>query len=215
MEFQIQEPISQLCPPIWMQDTAVQSMRLLPQHRAGGELLPPQRAGELRQLAGVRLAGTDARAAARGGLLHDFYLYNWRDAASHPGIRHGSQHPEVALRNARARFSLTWREEDIILSHMFPYTPTKVYRCLESAVVSTMDKLCAAAELVGLVPPAHPLPPGDPPSGWTPTGLLPRCARPADSKAHVLGNDGFSFDSCGCGRRNSARLSFGEGFSTD
>ena len=90
--------------------------------------------------------------AARGGLLHDFYLYNWRDAASHPGIRHGSQHPEVALRNARARFSLTWREEDIIRSHMFPYTPTKVYRCLESAVVSTMDKLCAAAELVGLVP---------------------------------------------------------------
>ena len=52
----------------------------------------------------------------------------------------------------RARFSLTWREEDIIRSHMFPYTPTKVYRCLESAVVSTMDKLCAAAELVGLVP---------------------------------------------------------------
>ena len=58
----------------------------------------------------------------------------------------------MALRNVRARFSLTWREEDIILSHMFPYTPTKVYRCLESAVVSTMDKLCAAAELVGLVP---------------------------------------------------------------
>ena len=27
-----------------------------------------------------------------------------------------------------------------------------MYRCLESAVVSTMDQLCAAAELVGLVP---------------------------------------------------------------
>ena len=139
MEFQIQEPISQL------------RLRSDAGHRRAvhapvapapgrGELLPPQRAGELRQLAGVRLAGT-GRPGRRP----------W-DAASHPGIRHGSQHPEVALRNARARFSLTWREEDIIRSHMFPYTPTKVYRCLESAVVSTMDKLCAAAELVGLVP---------------------------------------------------------------
>ena len=135
-----------------MQDTAVQSMRLLPQHRAG---VSCYHHSVLVSYASWRVCdwlGLDARAAARGGLLHDFYLYNWRDDASHPGIRHGSQHPEVALRNARARFSLTWREEDIILSHMFPYTPTKVYRCLESAVVSTMDKLCAAAELVGLVP---------------------------------------------------------------
>ena len=128
-----------------MQDTAVQSMRLLPQHRAG---VSCYHHSVLVSYASWRVCdwlGLDARAAARGGLLHDFYLYNWRDAASHPGIRHGSQHPEVALRNARARFSLTWREEDIIRSHMFPYTPTKVYRCLESAVVSTMDKLCAAA----------------------------------------------------------------------
>ena len=138
--------------PDLMQDTAVQSMRLLPQHRAG---VSCYHHSVLVSYASWRVCdwlGLDARAAARGGLLHDFYLYNWRDAASHPGIRHGSQHPEVALRNARARFSLTWREEDIIRSHMFPYTPTKVYRCLESAVVSTMDKLCAAAELVGLVP---------------------------------------------------------------
>ena len=116
-----------------MQDTAVQSMRLLPQHRAG---VSCYHHSVLVSYASWRVCdwlGLDARAAARGGLLHDFYLYNWRDAA-------------------RARFSLTWREEDIIRSHMFPYTPTKVYRCLESAVVSTMDKLCAAAELVGLVP---------------------------------------------------------------
>ena len=33
------------------------------------------------------------------------------------------------------------------------YTPTKFYHCLESAVVSTVDKLCAAAEVLGLVRP--------------------------------------------------------------
>ena len=108
-----------------MQDTAVQSMRLLPQHRAG---VSCYHHSVLVSYASWRVCdwlGLDARAAARGGLLHDFYLYNWRDAASHPGIRHGSQHPEVALRNARARFSLTWREEDIIRSHMFPIPPPR------------------------------------------------------------------------------------------
>ena len=42
----------------------------------------------------------------------------------------------------------------------------------------------------------------------------PSCARSVISEAHVPGKDRFSFSSCGCGRRNSARLSFVEGFST-
>ena len=42
----------------------------------------------------------------------------------------------------------------------------------------------------------------------------PPWARSVISEAHVPGNDGFSFDSCGYGRRNSARLSLKEGFST-
>ena len=100
-----------------------------------------------------RALGLDERAAARGGLLHDLYLYNWREKSTHPGVRHGTEHPAIALDNARARFPLTWKEADIIATHMFPYTPTKFYHCLESAVVSTVDKLCAAAEVLGLVRP--------------------------------------------------------------
>ena len=129
-----------------MQDTAVQSMRLLPQHRAG---VSCYHHSVLVSYASWRVCdwlGLDARAAARGGLLHDFYLYNWRDAASHPGIRHGSQHPEVALRNARALFSLTWREEDIILSHMWPMARRRL-RCRGALTVNLADKLCATAEV--------------------------------------------------------------------
>ena len=135
-----------------MQDTAVQSMRLLPQHRAG---VSCYHHSVLVSYASWRVCdwlGLDARAAARGGYPDGRRRPSSCRGRNRGAGRHGSQHPEVALRNARARFSLTWREEDIIRSHMFPYTPTKVYRCLESAVVSTMDKLCAAAELVGLVP---------------------------------------------------------------
>ena len=108
-----------------MQDTAVQSMRLLPQHRAG---VSCYHHSVLVSYASWRVCdwlGLDARAAARGGLLHDFYLYNWRDAASHPGIRHGSQHPEVALRNARARFSLTCGRRTSSSPTCFPIPPPR------------------------------------------------------------------------------------------
>ena len=44
--------------------------------------------------------------------------------------------------------------------------------------------------------------------------VAPSAMRSVISEAHVPENDGFSFDSCGCGRRNSARLSLTEGFST-
>lgn len=135
-----------------LQDDDVQSMRRLPQHRA---YVSCYHHCLLVSYASWRLCdwlGLDARAAARGGLLHDLYLYDWKDKSTHPDFCHGTHHPEVALQNARARFTLFWREEDIIRSHMFPYTPTKFYRCLESAVVSTVDKLCTLAELVGLIP---------------------------------------------------------------
>ena len=40
-----------------------------------------------------RRFGWDYVSAARGGLLHDLYLYNWRDKDSHEGM-HGFTHPE-------------------------------------------------------------------------------------------------------------------------
>ena len=41
----------------------------------------------------------DFTAAARGGLLHDLFLYDWRVKGSHSGL-HGFTHPQAALRNA-------------------------------------------------------------------------------------------------------------------
>ena len=104
-----------------MQDTAVQSMRLFAPAPGRGELLPPQRAGELRQLAGVRLAGLMPGPPPVAACSNDF-------ASTTGGRRLPSgypprlpQHPEVACRIARARFSLTWREEDISAPTCFLY----------------------------------------------------------------------------------------------
>lgn len=80
----------------------------------------------------------------RGALLHDFFLYDWHDK-SHSRL-HGFHHPFTALKNAKKEFSLSPREQDIIRKHMFPLTLVP-YKYKESALVSIVDKFCAAYEI--------------------------------------------------------------------
>jgi uncharacterized protein len=87
----------------------------------------------------------DKRAAARGGLLHDLYLYDWHRTVPTEGL-HGFTHPGIALRNAESFFSLDEREKNIILRHMWPMTLIWP-RYPESFLVSIVDKYCALAEI--------------------------------------------------------------------
>lgn len=84
------------------------------------------------------------KAAARGGLLHDFFLYDWHKTAPKEGI-HGFIHPKIAHKNAMKRFELDKIEQDIILKHMWPLTivPPKYG---ESFVICLYDKYCSILE---------------------------------------------------------------------
>ncbi len=90
--------------------------------------------------------GWDAVAAARGGLLHDLFLYDWHEYRRQPGERlHGFEHPRKALANAEQAFHLTETERDIILRHMFPLTLTPP-RTREAYAVVMFDKYCSLME---------------------------------------------------------------------
>lgn len=88
----------------------------------------------------------DSHAAARAGLLHDFYLYDWHDGHDYPGL-HGPNHPAIAHRNAVAHFDLSPIESDCILRHMWPLTLRPPMHRL-SWVVCLADKACAIVEIV-------------------------------------------------------------------
>ncbi|MFZ2537608.1 MAG: HDIG domain-containing metalloprotein [Oscillospiraceae bacterium] len=95
-----------------------------------------------------RRLNLDYVAAARGGLLHDIFLYNWREKDSHIGL-HGLTHPIVALKNASALLTLTEMEKDIIVKHMWPLTII-LPKYKESFIVGCADKLCATIEVLQL-----------------------------------------------------------------
>jgi uncharacterized protein len=96
----------------------------------------------------------DYRSAARGALLHDFFLYNWRNHDI-PDLAkekfHGIEHPKIALANSEKHFILNKIEKDIILKHMWPLTLVPpAYR--ESFIVTFVDKYTASREFVENLP---------------------------------------------------------------
>ena len=88
----------------------------------------------------------DARSAARGGLLHDFFLYDWHVTQLEQGL-HGFHHAKLALQNATTHFDLNDMEKDIIRKHMWPLNITPP-RYRESFVVVIADKYCTIIEVL-------------------------------------------------------------------
>ncbi len=92
--------------------------------------------------------GFDYYAAAKAGLLHDLFLYDWHDYTPAYGERlHGFEHPKKALQNARSRFSITNKEADIIEKHMFPLT-LSLPKYKETCVIVMTDKFCSVCEVI-------------------------------------------------------------------
>jgi len=91
-----------------------------------------------------RKLGFDSKSAARGGLLHDFFLYDWHKGKPYKGL-HGFIHPKIALQNADKYFTLNDIERDIIRKHMWPLT-ISLPKYKETFVVLMVDKYCATME---------------------------------------------------------------------
>lgn len=87
----------------------------------------------------------DYISAARAGMLHDLFLYDWR--IREPGRKrfHAFHHPRIALNNSLKIFGLNEKEQDIILKHMWPITviPPK---SMEAFITTLVDKYCALSE---------------------------------------------------------------------
>lgn len=90
----------------------------------------------------------DHCSAARGALLHDFFLYDWHIPNPEHKL-HGFTHPQTALRNSNKYFILNKIEKDIIVKHMWPLT-IKLPKYKEAFIVCMVDKFCTVLETLRL-----------------------------------------------------------------
>lgn len=131
-----------------LSDEAVQSMQNYTQHR-GTSILEHALFVSYLSFKVCKSKGYDYRSAARGGLLHDFFLYQRHVNKPYRGW-HTTCHPRLALKNASERFDLNCIEKDIIVKHMWPICLHRP-RYKESFLVSAVDKYCCMMEFFSLI----------------------------------------------------------------
>ena len=97
---------------------------------------------------------SDEKALIRGAFLHDYFLYDWhKKKVKFKSLKdffklHGFMHPSYAATNAKRDFGIGEKEENIIRSHMWPLTVTKIPKCREAVIVCIADKLTSATETI-------------------------------------------------------------------
>lgn len=89
----------------------------------------------------------DYISAARAGMLHDLFLYDWRLRQDGRKGLHAFTHPKTAFENASKLFTLNEKETDIILKHMWPVT-IRFPKYAESYIITLVDKYCAVQESI-------------------------------------------------------------------
>lgn len=91
-----------------------------------------------------KLLKLDYKSAARGAMLHDLFLYDWREKGNRSGF-HAFTHGKTAYENASKLFDLNKIEKDMIIKHMWPVT-ISFPRYLETLILTFVDKYCAIQE---------------------------------------------------------------------
>ena len=87
----------------------------------------------------------DYESVARAGLLHDFFLVDYKSLNILEGIKLLINHPKIALNNSKNYFDISKKEENIIYSHMFPIR-ISLPKNRESIIVNFVDKSLAFYE---------------------------------------------------------------------
>ncbi|MGN1296883.1 MAG: HD family phosphohydrolase [Clostridia bacterium] len=87
----------------------------------------------------------DYKSATRAAMLHDLFLYDWRERQPDRKGLHAFTHGKTACENACKLFNLNDKEKDIIIKHMWPVT-IAFPKSFEGFVLTFVDKYCAMSE---------------------------------------------------------------------
>lgn len=87
----------------------------------------------------------DYISATRAAMLHDLFLYDWRERQPDRKGLHAFTHGKTAYENASKLFTLNEKEKDMIIKHMWPVT-IAFPKSIEGFILTFVDKYCAMSE---------------------------------------------------------------------
>ncbi len=87
----------------------------------------------------------DYKSGTRAAMLHDLFLYDWRESQPDRKGLHAFTHGKTSCENACKLFNLNEKEKDIIIKHMWPVT-LRLPKSPEGFILTFVDKYCAMSE---------------------------------------------------------------------
>ena len=94
-----------------------------------------------------RKKNLDLESLLIAAILHDYYLYDWRDNKA-LRKKHARRHPFVAAANAKRDFNVSDFVIEIIKSHMWPINFKLFQRTTEARIVGNADNTIAFKEVI-------------------------------------------------------------------
>lgn len=93
---------------------------------------------------------TDLEVVLVGAILHDYYLYDWReDRSKLKG--HSKRHQYIASENASKDFDVSPKVKKVIEAHMWPLNIKEYPKSYEAKIVSLSDKAITIREVLTTV----------------------------------------------------------------
>ena len=123
----------------------VEKMKEVPMHRGSNCYMHSFRVARKAIRLGLKKKKVDLEAILVAAILHDYYLYDWRQDRSKLK-HHGQRHPYIAAEQAKRDFGVDELVQTIIKSHMWPMNFKEYPKTKEAKVLSICDKGVAIRE---------------------------------------------------------------------
>ena len=128
----------------FLHDPKVLRMKEIPMHRGSNCYEHSFKVAKLAIKIALKRKNINLENLLLGCILHDYYLYNWREDKTKKW--HGHKHPYLAAQNAFEDFKISTEIQKLITSHMWPINFFNFPNSKEAKILSTADKRVAMKE---------------------------------------------------------------------
>lgn len=131
----------------FLHDERILKMKEIPMHRGSNCYIHSFKVTKLAIKRALRNNKGDLYVILIGSILHDYYLYDWRNDTEKMK-HHLSKHPHIAAENAVRDFGIHEPIKRAIETHMWPVNFQDFPESKEARIISNADKAIYIREII-------------------------------------------------------------------
>jgi len=129
-----------------LKDEKIRKMKEISMHRGSNCFIHSFKVAKLAIKRALRHKIGDLYIILVGSILHDYYLYDWRNERDKMK-QHLASHPYIAARNALRDFHISEKIKKVIETHMWPVNFRDFPKSKEARIIANADKAIYIKEM--------------------------------------------------------------------